>query len=418
MTHQEVTTIDWNKSLVRWNDFASASYTLSPDAHRILAVAISAIAKDDQSFVTFRIYTKQLIDFYPALKNDKNAIARIDQATDSLMSAHIKIKQENGWLKKHLIHSCQFIKNNGHAYVDIKLNNDMLPYLIGVKGYFSAPKLENIKHFKKDQHFKLHAYLFSYLYRGTTGNVSIEQIREILDIDKKQYKLVWHLKSRLLLPSIEFINVVTDIKVTIKDVKHGRRIAGFKFNISKQVKAQTTPEQIIDKAQPKTTHVALAEQYKGIGVSTSEFEKLCKKHDQAYIKQLLIYAQYRATKQTIQSMFKYLCGVLNNKPQLEDLYTPNCLLKQKQEKQKLVEAHKQQTNDRQTQDKADEFKALSKKVEQYLSSCSDSQLQTINQEFSEQSFTTGLTKLWKTLDLNKAYIKAMYYRFIAKHYHL
>lgn len=205
------------------------------------------------------------------------------------------------------------------------------------------------------------------------------------------------MKSRLLLPSIEFINAVTDIKVTIKDVKHGRRIAGFKFDISKQVKAQTTPEQKIDKAQPTTTHTALAEQYKAIGVSTFEFEKLSKKHspnnDQAYLKQLLIYAQYRTTKQTIQSMFKYLCGVLNNKPQPEDLYTPNCLLRQKQSKQKLVEAHQQQTNNRQTQNEADEFKALSKKVEQYLSSCSESQLQTINQEFSEQSFATGLTKL-------------------------
>ncbi|MEW6990431.1 hypothetical protein AADZ91_07035 [Colwelliaceae bacterium 6441] len=140
-------------------------------------------------------------------------------------------------------------------------------------------------------------------------------------------------------------------------------------------------------------HIALAEQYKAIGVKAVEFEKLSKKHDQTYLKQLLIYAQYRATKQTIQSMFKYLCGILNNKPQLEELYTPNCLLKQKQEKQKLVESHQQQTNDRQTQDKADEFKALSKKVEQYLSSCSESQLQTINKEFSEQSFATGLTKL-------------------------
>ena len=92
-------------------------------------------------------------------------------------------------------------------------------------------------------------------------------------------------------------------------------------------------------------------------------------------------------------MFKYLCGVLNKKPDLEDLYTPSCLLKQKQAKQKLVETHQQQTNNRRTQDKADEFKALSKKVEQYLSSCSESQLQTINQEFSEQSFATGLTKL-------------------------
>lgn len=356
--------------------------------------------------------TKQLIDFYPALKNDKNAIARIDQATDSLMSAHIKIKQENGWLKRHLIHSCQFIKNNGYAYVDIKLNNDMLPYLIGVKGYFSAPKLENIKHFKKDQHFKLHAYLFSYLYRGTTGNVSIEQIREILDIDKKQYKLIWHLKSRLLLPSIEFINAVTDINVTLKDVKHGRRIAGFKFNISKQPKstAQTTAE--------KTTSITLAEQYKAIGVSAAEFDKLYKKHEQAYLKQLLIYAKYRATKQTIQSMFKYLCGVLNNKPQLEELYTPNCLLKQQQAKQKLVEAHQQQTNDRQTQDKAAEFKALSKKVEQYLSTCSESQRQTIHQAFKQTTFATGLTRIWKPVDLNKAYIKAMYYRFIAKYYQL
>jgi len=59
-----------------------------------------------------------------------------------------------------------------------------------------------------------------------------------------------------LLPSIELINAVTDIKVTIKDVKHGRRIAGFKFNISKQSKsaAKTTPKQIIDKTQPTTTH--------------------------------------------------------------------------------------------------------------------------------------------------------------------
>ena len=187
--------------------------------------------------------------------------------------------------------------------------------------------------------------------------------------------------------------------MTIKDVKHGRRIAGFKFNISKQSKGtiQTTPEQTTDKAKPTTSHITLAEQYKAIGVNAAEFDKLCEKHspnnDQAYLKQLLIYAQYRATKQSIQSMVKYLCGVLNNKPQLEDLYTPNCLLKQKQAKQKLVEAHQQQTSNRQTQDKADEFKALSKKVEQYLLSCTQSQLQTINQEFSEQSFATGLTRL-------------------------
>ncbi len=96
----------------------------------------------------------------------------------------------------------------------------MLPHLISVNSYFSSPKLENIRLFKKDQHFKLHAYFYSFLYRHTTGIVSIDDLRKILDVDKKQYKLVGHLKSRLLLPSIDLINNVTDIHISIKDVKH------------------------------------------------------------------------------------------------------------------------------------------------------------------------------------------------------
>lgn len=95
----------------------------------------------------------------------------------------------------------------------------MLPLLIGVNGYFSAPKLENIKLFKKDQHFKLHAYFYAYLYRHSTGVVTLSELRNILDIDNKQYKLVGHLKNRLLVPSINLINKVTDINVSIKDVK-------------------------------------------------------------------------------------------------------------------------------------------------------------------------------------------------------
>lgn len=145
----------------------------------------------------------------------------------------------------------------------------------------------------------------------------------------------------------------------------------------------------------------LAEQYKAIGVSASELTKLIAKsstkhiqnNDQAYLQQLFVYAKYRLTKQTIKSMFKYLCGVLNNKPLLEDLYTPNCLIKQKQTQHKLVEARAQQADNVQQQSHADEFEQLSKKVEQYLSTCSESQRQTINQAFKQTAFATGLTRL-------------------------
>jgi len=70
---------------VRSNELTSATYTLPPDAHRILSVAISIIRQKDKQLHTYRIYVKQLIEFFPALKSDKNAIARLDKATDSLM---------------------------------------------------------------------------------------------------------------------------------------------------------------------------------------------------------------------------------------------------------------------------------------------------------------------------------------------
>jgi hypothetical protein len=122
-------------------------------------------------------------------------------------------------------------------------------------------------------------------------------------------------------------------------------------------------------------------------------KKYSQNHDQAYLEQLLIYAQYRNTKQTIDSMFKYLRGVLNNKPLLEDLYTPNCQIKQKQAQYKLVEKRQKESENLQDKAQADEFEQLSKKVEQYLSTCSESQLQAINQAFKQTAFVIGLTKI-------------------------
>jgi ribosomal protein L3 len=137
----------------------------------------------------------------------------------------------------------------------------------------------------------------------------------------------------------------------------------------------------------------LIEQYKTIGVSALEFAKLSQNHDHAYLQQLLIYAKYRSTKQTIKSMFKYLCGVLNNKPSLEELQTPNCLLKQKQADHKLLEKHQKESENLQEKTQALEFQQLTKKVEQYLSTCSKRQLEEIKQVFNQTAFAVGLTRL-------------------------
>ena len=180
-------------------------------------LCIAQIRKDDSRLTTFKITIQQFIQFFPALKSDKNAIARIDKATDTLMSSFIKIKNKKGWIKKNLVQSCQLVKDIHWTTISIRLDNDMMPYLIWVSGHFSAPKLENLKYFKKDQHFKLYAFFYSHLFKGCTDDISIQTLRDILDIKKHQYQKVGHLKSRLINPSICLINQVTDIEIHMSE---------------------------------------------------------------------------------------------------------------------------------------------------------------------------------------------------------
>lgn len=174
-------------------------------------------------------------------------------------------------MKRNLVHSCELVRSSEGSYIDVRLDDDMLPFLIGVTECFSAPKLENIRHFKKDQHFKLYAYFYSYAYRGTTGEVCIEQIRTLLNINKNQYQLVGHLKSRLLLPSIKLINQVTDIKVSLSDVRYGKKITGFVFDIKKQKNIA------IKKSNPKCESSPsddLLSWFLSQGISQASYQKL------------------------------------------------------------------------------------------------------------------------------------------------
>jgi len=95
----------------------------------------------------------------------------------------------------------------------------MLPYFISVTSKFSAPRMANTQLLKKDHHFKLHGFFHSLSYKKELVNVSIQELRNIFDINKKQYKLVGHFKSRLLIPTIEYINKVTDLSVECFDDK-------------------------------------------------------------------------------------------------------------------------------------------------------------------------------------------------------
>lgn len=122
--------------------------------------------------------------------------------------------------------------------------------------------------------------------------VTIENLRNILDVGKKKYKLVGHLKSRLLIPSIKVINDVTDINISIKEVKHGRKIAGFIFNISNN-NTRTNNNKISNESHITAPEDNLLQQYSKLGISETDYRTLIKKHGSTYLEQLVIYVRFK-----------------------------------------------------------------------------------------------------------------------------
>jgi len=195
--------------------------------------------------------------------------------------------------------------------------------------------------------------------------VTIENLRNILDIDKKQYKLVGHLKSRLLIPSVKVINDVTDINISIKEVKHGRKIAGFIFNISNKSPGANN-NKISTKSNIAAPEDRLPQEYLKLGIPETDYRILSKKHGATYLEQLLIYVKYKQSQIKIASLKNYLFGILKNKPALDELLTPNCIIK-KQDKQRQLQASKNtEEGNIQQQNEIEQSQKVNIQVENYL----------------------------------------------------
>ncbi len=92
-------------------------------------------------------------------------------------------------------------------------------------------------------------------------------------------------------------------------------------------------------------------------------------------------------------MFKYLKGVLKNKPSIDALLTPQCIIKQKQLKQSQQQDALNAQLDNAEQLKVDEFKQLSLSVEAHLTSCTPDEVKALQQAFADTAFGKSIARL-------------------------
>lgn len=203
-------------------------FSLTLTEQRIVLYLISKIRPNDTTLLEYDFNIK---DFCEVCGIDYlSNLSQLKEVIKSLRDKSIWITLPDGaettvsWIEKPYLY-----RNSGN--LKIRLDRDMMPYLLQLKDNFTQYELIAILALKRKFSLRLYELLKSYEYLGEY-KVSLSRLREIMMLDS-EYSQVKDFKRYVIDKAVDEINTFTDIEVEYSAVKTGRSITGFSFFIKK-----------------------------------------------------------------------------------------------------------------------------------------------------------------------------------------
>lgn len=216
----------------RWvyqsNEFIEASFYLTTNEQKVLRLLASMIKKEDKEF---REYQFAVLELAPLIGISlKNEYRELEKVAAMLMTRFIKIKSKTDkrkWSFYHVIKTAKCV----NGILTLQIDEEMKDFYLSFQMY-TKYQLENVMRFKGTHTFRIYELLKQYEKLGKRS-LTIEQIREILDIGTNEYKSYGHLNDRIIKPAVEEINVNTDILVKVESIKGiKKKVIGLDFMIT------------------------------------------------------------------------------------------------------------------------------------------------------------------------------------------
>lgn len=163
--------------------------------------------------------------------NYSHRLHKVEETLLYLMSKPIlvhdaekKMKISFAWLKKVKI---AYETGIVTAYFD----NDLFRFFgQSLRSNFTVVKLKYLNRLNTSYSITLYSFFCSKINLGNFSQSIENIIKLVLNKESYEYK---HLKSDILKPSIQSINSLTDIRVSFKEHKSGRRVIRLEFHVEK-----------------------------------------------------------------------------------------------------------------------------------------------------------------------------------------
>jgi plasmid replication initiation protein len=219
-----------NNLVVQDNMFVHASYEMTSLEQKLLMILISTIKKGDTKTYTTTFRVRDIADL---MNISVEPLYRdLPKACRSLMKKIIEIKQPNGdWEMFSIVTYAKHQKKEGS--IMMKINEELEPYLIQLEDLFTSFKLANVLDLTSKYSIRIYQLSKSSLFKHEVA-YTLEEFKKILKLNQKSYDRFNNITSRVLAPSIEEINLKTDLHVDYEVLKLGTKAVGVKFYITKR----------------------------------------------------------------------------------------------------------------------------------------------------------------------------------------
>lgn len=227
------------------NSLAYAAYEMQTQEKRLLLLAMAKLTKDSLGFPCWEIPVSQIAEFLGM--ESKHAYREIQRVCLGLMSRVAKVPDETddsedqSWTAIQFVSKCRYIsgkKNpSGRAVLEIKLHDEMAPYLLELKDRFNTIQFDTLANMTS-----IHAMrVFELLHhkRNETGHpkneiiVPINELRQMLRLEKK-YPSYADLKKNVLEVAKGQINEKTPMGMSYQELRErtrGRPVKAIKFKV-------------------------------------------------------------------------------------------------------------------------------------------------------------------------------------------
>lgn len=247
MEQLEFNLLENDKYIYKSNNLIESSYNLSLNEQRLIFMAIRKLkpiyVKSDikpsqlktyaatREFGDLRIYANEFKKEFELTGNSH--YERLAKIADTLFENRIQYLQDDGtFVKKRWVITCSY--NKAEKYITLTFHPDLILDLLVFKSRFGELRYDSSKKFKTNYAFRTYEILKNAAYKGFR-RMEVSDYRHKLAIyDDEKYSKFSELDRNVIKPSIKTINEETDITVSYKPVRYGRKVGAIEFTIEKK----------------------------------------------------------------------------------------------------------------------------------------------------------------------------------------